>query len=130
MSGDDRVNDLSTWDEAILLISNNQGDQLDKSRGKHFGNNFIEGITKADRSKLIRRVSTYLLRDKAQKGRIDFLEHLCSSKEFLHNITNIFTHKLLEFLEEKHGKTIRPWSLISSQGADSFENFIILRYRA
>ena len=65
MSRYDRVKDLSTWDEAILLIGNDQRNHKDNFGSENFGYNFIERITKADRSKLIRRVSSNFLRNQA-----------------------------------------------------------------
>ena len=73
MSRDDRVKDLFAWDESIFLISNNQRNHLKESGSENFGYYFIKRVIEADRSKLIRRVSTKFLGNQAQEGRIDFL---------------------------------------------------------
>ena len=110
MSRDERVKNLSAWDESILLISNNQRNHKKESGSENFGNNFIKGVTEADRSKLIRRVNTSFLRNQAQKGGVDFLEHLFSTIEFLHSIT-FFPTRFQSFWKKNMGKPSGPGAL-------------------
>lgn len=68
---------------------------------KNLGENFINRVVKANRSKILKRAGVRLLRDENHEGGVQLLQERVGSKTFVSNSDHIRVDNMPKVLKEK-----------------------------